>query len=165
MVQSSHLGTDWRDQWERVLRWHQRATAVRAALPASGPAKTRALDDILAFFMNSYHLADWVHRDGAKPPQDVQTFIEGDSSMLVCRDICNGLKHYRLDPAYPSTSDSDWSTATRPLDPIVISGGHSSRMVGGQRGSRWVFEHDGGDRDMFDLADACVEAWRKFLRI
>lgn len=159
----SHLGTDWHDQWERVRRWQSRIRAIGSALPAQEPEKTLALDDVFAFFMNCYHLRDWVMRSGARTPNEVKAFIDGSAPMLVCQDICNGFKHYRLDPARRTTSDADWTTATRPADPVVVAGGLSSRKVGGQRGQRWVFETDGGDRDMFELADDCVEAWRKFL--
>jgi hypothetical protein len=70
------------------------------------------------------------------------------------------VKHYRLDPARPTTHDSEWSTATR-YDPVVITG-TGSRIVG-VHPPRWVFITDHGDRDMFEVADQCVAGWRGFL--
>jgi hypothetical protein len=94
----SHLGTTGRDQWERVLRWHGRLARIRAALPSRGIAKQLALDDVFAFFMNCYHLADWISRDGEKTKLEVDAFMKRSKPMQLCRDVCNGLKHYRLDP-------------------------------------------------------------------
>ncbi len=158
---SSHLGTDWRDQWDRVVRLHRRATAVRAALPPDGPEKTEALDNIFSFFTNCYHMRDWAINGGHPRAAEVDTFIPGSAAMRLCRDICIGLKHYRADPSRALES-AEWSTATKSTA-IVTIGGKTSRQVGGQR-TGWVFVTETGDRDMFIVADQCLEAWRDFLR-
>jgi hypothetical protein len=59
-IDLSHFGGDAVDQWERVQRWHERLVPIRAALPEDEPAKAYALDDPWAFFMNCFHLSDWV---------------------------------------------------------------------------------------------------------
>jgi hypothetical protein len=153
----SHLGTNGRDQWERVQRWHARLARIRAALPRRGPEKQIALDDVFAFFMNCYHLADWIAQDGEKPRHEVEALIKQSEPMRLCRDVCNGLKHYRLDPGRHS-ENPNWTTTTMitfrtgpvPPEPSEITPG-------------WVIVTEAGGRDMFDLADACVAEWRRFL--
>jgi len=165
-VQPSHLGTDVLDQWRRVNRWHSRLDRIRRALPDADPDKSLALDDVWAFFENCFHLRDWVIRSDKDPKKrqpQVDAFIDANAAMRLCRDVANGVKHYRLDPARPTTSDPNWSTATR-HEPVVTTG-KGSRIAGGQP-ARWVFTGVGkGEIDMFDVADQCVSAWRSFLKI
>ena len=47
--------------------------------------------------MDPYHLKDWVVQSGARTKKDVEAFIRDNEQLLFCRDICHGLKHYRLD--------------------------------------------------------------------
>jgi hypothetical protein len=158
-MKSSNLGTDWRDQWERVVRWHQRATSVRTAPPPDGPAKIRALDELFAYFMNCYHMRDWAIQSHPRSAE-VDNFIAGSDAMRLCRDICTGLKHYRGEPRR-ALADADWSTATKQSVVVTVSFEPPSVATGEK--TRWVFITDSGDRDMFKLADECLEAWRIFL--
>jgi hypothetical protein len=157
---SSHLGTDWRDQWDRIVRLHKKATAVRDALPPDGPEKTQALDDIFSFFTNCYHMRYWAINGGHPRAAEVDNFISGSAALRLCRDICTGLKHYRAQ-ASRALESAEWSTATRSPAVVTMASG-KSRLVGGHR-TGWVFVTETGDRDMFTLADECLEAWRSFL--
>jgi hypothetical protein len=162
----SHLGTDVLDQWERVNRWHSKLAQIPAALPDREPAKSFALDVVWAFFENCFHLRHWVIKeatDEKKRRLEVDAFIDGSAAMQLCRDVANGVKHYRLDPAKRTTHDANWSTATR-SEPVVITG-QGSRLVGGH-GPRWVFTGIGhNEPNMFDVADECLAAWRSFLKV
>lgn len=156
---TSHLGTDWSDQWERVERWKARLDVIREALPGDGPAKTSALDDVYAFFMNCFHLGDWVWRSGAKTKDEVRDFIKNDPDMRLCPNVCTGLKHFRVKPAQ-ALADSNWSTATT----YVPIGFTADGMRMGLLPARHIVTSSGG-RDMFVTADRCVAAWRRFLGI
>src|SRR4030088_2954341 len=59
----SHLATSWSDQRNRIGRWHKRLSALGRGVP-TGMSKEEALDDLFAFFMNCYHLRDWVIGSG-----------------------------------------------------------------------------------------------------
>jgi hypothetical protein len=153
----SHLGTTGRDQWDRVLRWHHRLARIRAVLPRSGPEKRYALDDIFAFFMNCYHLADWIAQDGEKPRHEVEAFIDQSEPMRLCRDVCNGLKHYRLDPGRRS-ENPNWTTTT-----VITFEAGAEPPAPSEITAGWVILTEGRTIDMFELADACVAEWRRFL--
>jgi len=119
-----------------------------------------ALDLIYAFFMNCYHLRDWLIKSGHSERVVVDVYIRNSDALRWCRDICNGMKHYRLDPDKTPTYES-WTTATvsavyidsMPVKPEPIVGKH------------WVFVDpaSGAQRDMFELADACIRDWAAFL--
>jgi len=168
---ASHIGTGWEDQWDRVRRWHRRVRVIGDGAPAGGVFpnpmggqgvyEAWALDLIYAFFMNCYHLRDWLIKSGHSEKVIFDTYIKNSDALRWCRDICNGMKHFRLDPDRTPTYES-WTTATvtpvyidgRPVQPEPIAGKH------------WVFEDpvSGAQRDMFELADACMEDWAAFLR-
>lgn len=155
-MSTSHFATSWQDQHERVGRWHKRLSAIRRAIPTD-TSQAEALDTVYAFFMNCYHLRDWIINSGFKPQADVDAFIRGNPDMALCRDICTGLKHFRIH-AKGAYSAANWSTASVvtyyvpggiPVEPVAIE--------------QWVFTTDAGAIDMFDLADSCVAAWDRFL--
>lgn len=61
----SHFATSWQDQRNRVGRWQKRLAAIGRGIPV-GTTKDEALEDVFAFFMNCYHLRDWVIASGFK---------------------------------------------------------------------------------------------------
>ena len=152
---TSHFSTSWQDQRNRIGRWHKRVMAIGRGIPI-GMSKDEALDDVFAFFMNCYHLRDWIIGPGFKSQRAVDEFIRGDDDLALCRDVCTGLKHFRAEPAR-AYFDSSWSTAT-----VSISSTIPARREP-IPGEYWVITTDRGNVDMFDLADRCVGAWDAFL--
>jgi hypothetical protein len=153
----SHFGTSWQDQHERVGRWHKRLSAIRRGIPPD-MSQAEALDVVYAFFMNCYHLRDWIINSGFKPKAEVDGFIRGHPDLKLCGDICNGLKHFRVDPK-KAWASSTWSTASV----TTFSFPPGTHEAGPIPGVQWVFTVDGTEIDMFDLAGRCVAAWDRFL--
>jgi len=118
--------------------------------------KDEALDDVFAFFMNCYHLRDWLINSGFKPEAEVDAYLRADPNLALCRDVCTGLKHFHADPKR-ALVDSSWSTAT-----ISVASNLPMRREP-IPGEHWVITTDKGEVDMFDLADRCVAAWDRFL--
>ena len=162
-MSTSHLGTGWQDQRARVGRWHKRLFAIGFGIPTD-MSKADALDFVFAFFMNCYHLRDWVIGSGFKPEADVDAFIRGNPDMALCRDICNGLKHFRIHAK--GASAPNWSTATMfpstttvPAVPVPVPGREPIPD------ERWEITTGTDNIDMFDLADRCLAAWDRFLAL
>jgi hypothetical protein len=172
---ASHIGTGWEDQWNRVQRWYNRVRAIGAGAPTGGvlphpdaagegdyayPAW--ALDLIFAFFMNCYHFRDWLIESGHSTRADVDAHIEASDALVWCRDICNGMKHFRLDPSKPTTTYDSWTTASLQVSVSGIDQNRPEPVAG----FYWSFEDQatGAKRDMFELAHACVMDWAAFLR-
>jgi hypothetical protein len=152
----SHLGTDWQDQWARVQRWHDRLSRFRIDLPDDMLFETKAiaLDDVFAFYMNCWHLRDWLKNSKAKTKKELDKFFDDNPAMQLCRDVATGLKHYRLDVSgkYGSVPvHQNWMTTADPMTLLP------------PEPTRWYFVSDIGRYDMFSTADECVAAWRKFL--
>ena len=153
---TSHLGTGWQDQRTRVGRWHKRLAAIRRGIPPD-MSQAEALDDVYAFFMNCYHMRDWIIKSGFRQQAAVDAFIGGDLALSLCRDICNGLKHFRI-RANGAYSAADWSTAS--MVTYYFPGGIPDEPVANEQ---WVFTTRTENIDMFELADACLAAWDRFL--
>jgi len=154
----SHFGTSWQDQRNRVGRWHKRLAAIRRGVPTD-MSQAEALDDVYVFFMNCYHLRDWIINSGFRSRADVDSFIAATPDLALCADICNGLKHFRLKRAV-SPSNITWSTASM----VTYSYRPGTReLEPGSGQEQWVFTTEGTHVDMFDLADKCVAAWDRFL--
>lgn len=153
----SHFGTSWQDQRNRVGRWHKRLSAIGRGIPTD-TSQAEALDEVYAFFMNCYHLRDWIIASGFRPRDEVDAFMSGDPDLALCADICNGLKHFRVDPKR-AWSSSTWSTASV----VTFSFPPGTAEAEPIPGQQWVFTTDGTEIDMFDLADRCVAAWDRFL--
>ena len=94
-VRRSQFGPlGWPEQWLRVRRWHQRVAPILAdPPPPRSPGEADAADDVFAFFMNCYHLKDWLKNDLADPHPEAEKLVDDTEALRICRDLCNGLKH------------------------------------------------------------------------
>jgi hypothetical protein len=104
---SWHKGQGWEDQLRRAQRWHRRATAAIGNARAGGMSDDD-WDDIYAFFMNAYHVGDWMIADGACTRTDWYNLVKDHFELSLCRDLCNGVKHRRL-TGKPAVDASPWT--------------------------------------------------------
>src|SRR5437868_2214185 len=88
----------WKQQWNRVQRWLSRFRETN-----DGRAHDRDSDyyqdEAYAFFLNCYHLKDWLVHDPASAGLcrgDVDRFIAGSINMKICSGLCLGSKHLRI---------------------------------------------------------------------
>jgi hypothetical protein len=142
-----------------VLRWHAR---LQPAVPEDQPAEDRALDDLWSFFRNCNDLTDWIIKAGVKPEADVHAFVQANEDLKICRDIANGVTHYKLSPLRQTTTNPHWTTTT-----YYTYAGYGEEW---HETAHRVFVLDStqrfrvtATRDLFAVADACVGAWRVFL--
>ena len=126
----------WRGQFARVQRWQLRALrAVRGG-------EQHAEDYIYAFCQNAYHLRDWLKNSGAAPQSDLDALMSRTPALKLCRDVCNGSKHFVLKPSMTST---DHIGLMREYVPPLYTGGQPGEKlrflaVEGQDGSINFFE-------------------------
>src|ERR1700730_1247592 len=92
---------DWREHWERVLRWHARVTTIGNGIPVGNRAD--AVDTVLAFFTACYHLSDALVRSGVRPDPEVTKFIKSNDALSLCRDLCIADKHFEISAPYRPT--------------------------------------------------------------
>jgi len=60
------------------------------------------VDDVQAFFINCFHLKDWLLNDPASglAKADLKPLTRGSTSLQLCADLANGVKHLDLKREY-----------------------------------------------------------------
>jgi len=115
-----------------------------------------AVDDLLAFFVFCYHLRDARVRLG-DPESQVDAFIKGNPALALCRDLATATKHLEVSKPYVTTQH----LMTAAIQTVLVSG--EPQPCEPVPGERWVVRTDSGDKDLFELADECIEAWRDYI--
>lgn len=146
----------WEGQLRRVERWHERA--VRVLDPCGGVVMEEAIDFLYAFFQSSYHMRDWLQNSGAASRTSLDALMSANRCLRLCRDLCNGSKHFALDPRRSKTNHIGLMREYVP-PPVGQSGGPSSRP------RLLAFEsHEGKVEFAYvdELMAGCVAAWQEF---
>lgn len=159
---------DWKDQYKRMIRWKNRLISLPKELEKFDPYMLQ--DYLFAFFVNCFHLGDWLKKCGQK---DAIQFAIKDRYLGICRGLAHGSKHFILNHedktkqyisqhfriniaseegilAQSSTGFSgmnpSWPIPSylKPGDCIVIIGD--------------------GEFDLFDLVDACINSWDCYIK-
>lgn len=138
-----------REQWSRVLRWRER---MRAAMTPPCADPNEAMDFCLAFFMNAYHLRDWLQATDPALKPAIASYVHGSRALSLARDLCNGSKHMALKSA---SVDAHFLTAMEYV-PQPLSGEHGPNY-------RLTMLTDTDRMEMGTLADQCIESWRSFM--
>ncbi len=114
--------------------------------------------DLRAFFMNCWHLRDWIWKDDAIPRR-VRTAVAQEAlkspSLRVCHDIANGAKHYVIE-----------SPKAGPPTSTVAPGGIALEGITGgvQQWHFTIIMPDGTRRLAHDLAVEAFQGWKPILR-
>ena len=131
----------WETQLQRVQRWYKRA------LEAKDPVDKQ--DYLYAFFENAFHLRDWLENTGGATREDLNTFINSEAEMRLCRDLANSHKHYSI---------------SKPSQPFPPSEAREYAPNRGNLGNvSWIILSDGVKHDAFQLATHIIEAWEDFI--
>lgn len=89
----------WRDQYDRMLRWHARLIYEIVAEADEGSLSVwphDLWDTAMAFFQSAYHLKDWILQDQPELRPELERAIFSNPRLAICADICNGTKHRRV---------------------------------------------------------------------
>jgi hypothetical protein len=146
----------YREQYDRMARWYNRFAATDQGRTHDG-ASDSYVDEIYAFFLNCYHLKDWIKEDPSVPGiarQAVEGHVNASRPLRLCADICNSLKHLERtsnrSKESPSFGKKDFALSFGPGQPTIIS-------------LKYEVETTAGPVDAFQLATDCVTAWDVFL--
>lgn len=145
----------WNEQWARVNRYFDRFKKIYEGFEGHDEPSEYYFDDMLAFFQNCFHLRDWLREDdfkSAKIDLTPNKYVETETSLAICADLANAVKHMKL--TYPPKSGTEPKLANRSM---VITGGSSIIKLEAH------IEHDGEFIDAFELAKKCMDAWNAYL--
>jgi hypothetical protein len=146
-----------------MMRWHQRFEDIRWSRYKPFPDHVSAeevfwryTDEIYAFFLNCYHLKDWIKQDDTVSEltrAEVEQFINENECLRICADICNSIKHLNVtrssrEPKDVALESSLWVSVGTSSNYILVK---VSIVVGGT------------ERDAFDLASECIQKWQEFV--
>jgi len=151
------------EQFDRTKRWYERIKKIDQGKPhnlsfVNLPPKY-FYDEVYAFFINCYHLKDWILYDDTVKPLDkgkVEPFMKKEDCMKLCRDICIGIKH--LDPQSRTWSGQVPAFTGREF-PVSLAGGPEPII-----GVKFSIETKKGTIDAFELASECVRKWEEFIK-
>lgn len=141
-------------QWQRVIRWYGRFKDISERKHIS-QVSLHDEDDVFAFFMNCYHLKDWIKNDPSANQMRgrVEGFVNKSTSLSICADLCNGLKHLTLDKSRSGQNPRFGEKTQRVYydqTPIVVCQGYT--IVAGDN-----------TLDAFDVAWQCMMDWHRFI--
>ncbi|MGH2362744.1 MAG: hypothetical protein ACRDGM_19635 [bacterium] len=145
----------YQEQYDRMKRWYARFAALDQGR-RHDVESDNYVDDVYAFFMNCYHLKDWIKRDSAVAPaiqQSVEGHINANRPLKLCADICNSLKHLSL-----TSHRSGESPAFGKKEYGLTLGAEPSTIK-----LKYQVDTAAGLIDAFQLATECVDAWDTFL--
>lgn len=146
------------EQFERMKRWYERIKEIDEGR-LHNISSDHYHDEVYAFFINCYHLKDWIENDKTVEPRDkgkVEPFMKKDDSMSLCRDICIGIKH--LEQQSPPWSGRVPEFAGRKFS-LSLGGGPEPIIK-----VKFSIKTKTGTIDAFKLASECVQKWEEFIK-
>jgi hypothetical protein len=144
------------EQLDRLERCYQRLAEIdQGRRHDMGCENYR--DEVYSFFLNCYHLKDWLINDSGFPGSSpkVETYINANQELQLCADICNAHKHLRLDN--PRSSENPRVGGQK----IDLSLGAREPVIK----IKYTIDTASGPRDAFELATRCLKLWRDFIII
>lgn len=146
----------YREQLDRVKRLEE---DIKRFSIATNENFKSAVDAFTSFFIQCYHLRDWLiqSRYGSR---DINIFISKSVSLTLCRDLANMQKHTKIDlyeSQYHFVSHKFLDIST----PITVY--HDPARKEDRFGID--IKEFGTLVDVIDLAKECVEEWENFLYI
>lgn len=149
------MAAAYNEQYDRMRRWYNRFAILDRGRLHDVPSDNY-LDEIYAFFMNCYHLKDWIMNDSAVAAtiqQAVESYINSSRPLRLCADICNSIKHLNL----RSDRSGESPIFGRKQFDLVLGTAPATISI------NYEINTTTGPIDAFILATECVEAWDTFL--
>lgn len=154
------------EQWERVKRWHARLQNFNSFKTSATAEEVQ--DNLYAFFLNCYHLKDWLKQSFPEKSAKVEALYDKNKGVLclkICADMTNANKHTRLLERTARSNNHATSilsiSATRTLHIT-----QPKTLTPPMPGIRWSFDifFDDKKYDAYEVANQCMEELEKYLK-
>lgn len=109
-------------------------------------------DDMWSFFMNVWHVKDWIKNDDALPAAvkaNVLAAAHASATLMLCRGIANGVKH--LLPGHVEGGKGAVQTYTFFKDSDTV------------RFEYFIKRHDDSSVTVYDVACDAIREWKRIL--
>lgn len=150
MLPSIHRDGGWIGQFDRMTRWYSRFKETQP-WDFDAPDIEFQHDILFTCFQNIFHLKDWLINDTNIDSKVIYEFINNNIELQICRDICNGTKHFNISQA---SIDNDF-TIIREYQPL-----HKMMNT-----SEWrmIVIADFNKYDLKELAQKSINLWVSFI--
>jgi hypothetical protein len=147
--------SNYQDQWERTKRWFERIKEIENGqreelnLP-------RFKDEYMAFFINCYHLADYIEKDDNLniSGNAIYNHIRSSQELKICKDVANASKHLKLNSCAETTQNTDLAEG---IDVEL-------NLPSGEASISYKIEMQNGEKDAFSVAQDCISDWKDFFQ-
>lgn len=154
------MATKWDEQYDRAARYLKRLSDIAQGILHTANSQTYA-DDLFAFFLNCYHIKDWIRSDPTTAGwTDVEAYVSGNRHLALCADLCNAAKHCVL-IRHRSTEN-----------PVFAGGDIRMKITDGLSGREKIeiainykICTQSGELDALDVARQCMTAWDAYLKV
>jgi hypothetical protein len=103
---------------------------IQDSTPLFNPEDVR--DDVLSLFMHCYHVKDWIKTSpelSESVKMSVEDYVNENEALKICKDLCNGSKHFKLSRGYRSGSAQELAmTEHDPVTYLTGTGGEKYRV-------------------------------------
>jgi hypothetical protein len=143
------------EQYQRMIRSYARFVAMDQG-QIYDRSSEKYDDEVFAFFLNCYHLKDWIKNDraaGLAAQNHVENFINSSYLLKLCADICNSHKHLRLKA--PRSDGNPRFTKRH----YKLLGDRTATTIS----VKFEIETSRGPVDAFTLATQCIDEWKAFI--
>lgn len=168
------------EQWERIKRWYKRIKRIEESCP-QGYIDDDCLDEVYAFFMNCYHLKDWlknsIFKQNNTKRQEVENIFDekkGKEIFKVCADFVNGVKHVKADRFTridPNTQIEKQHVTIRLGNPLPLyiplnKNGKKENEKYSPPSTQYSWEIKCGNKyyNVYQLVEDCLKEWENFLK-
>lgn len=160
-MEKPHLGSDWTDQWKRLMRhWGE---VMRLPL-ARNLSHDLVVDRVISFCRECDSFPEWVKQSGFSK-DEVGAVANGSPALKWARDIANGMGHFKLSPKRQTTTHREWTTTYTNTTVMFPSGDDAAPSRWDAIYERWAFidVETGEQIKPLELLHACMLTWAKFL--
>jgi len=151
----------WREQYDRTRRSYERFAEINAGTIHDRDSENYR-DDVYTFFLNCYHLKDWLKSDPASrvASQEAEGCVNASLDLRLCGDLANGVKHMKL--ATPRASED--TALGRTHYALGLNAGIGPAEAEPTRiSATYEVSSDGNTYDAFEIATRALTAWDAFL--
>jgi len=149
-------------QFYRTERWLGRLKAIHSGQHMPVGSFDDSLDHVLAFFLNCYHIKDWLkngpdwHEGVEREVKEraVEQFVAESQELQICADLCNGNKHFHFDQQLRSGTAPEFHSIHVSVDATKCPPTTTTR---------YMLRTAKGTVDAYELASECIDLWRSFI--
>ncbi|MEK7540880.1 MAG: hypothetical protein AAB529_01415 [Patescibacteria group bacterium] len=114
-----------------------------------------ALDKFTSFFIQCYHLRDWIINSGYLKSK-VDKFVRSNTYLSLCRDLANNQKHQKITKYVPANFVDFGIGISTPISRYYDYIKKQARFGI----DVWEFK---APVDVIEVADRCLKSWQDFL--